>query len=215
MSLGDLQGSYAARRAALEHAERHGLLWYIRWLRIQELPELYFTRGDWDRLLALADEFVRERTILATPAYDLRIRVRLARGDVDGAVGDAEQVLALATRAGDRQALLPALSIAAFAKLAAGDRIGCAALADDLLESAIWSSVWSHFYAAPLLGVVLHALGRGDELATKTAAWVPGPSGSRPASRPPRGTSRARPRSTSESATVPTKRSQGSRSPSS
>ena len=170
MSLGDLQGSYAARRAGLEHAERHGLRWYIRWLRIEELSELYFTRGEWDRLLALAEEFVREQTILATPAYDLRIRVRLARGGVDGAVDDAEQVLALATGAGDRQALLPALSIAAFAKLAAGDRTGCAALADKLLESTSWSSVWSHFYAAPLLGVVLHALGRGDELAIKTAA---------------------------------------------
>jgi DNA-binding SARP family transcriptional activator len=169
MALGDLQGSYEARRAALEQGERLGLRLYVRWLRIVELDELYFTSGAWDELLERVEELVPERTILAVPAFVFRARVLLARGDVGAALVDVDRLLALTEDVRDDQVVMPALAIAAFARLTAGDGEACADLADELLAFAHWESLLMQGYSAPTVGFVVHALGRGDELAARVA----------------------------------------------
>jgi hypothetical protein len=161
--LGDLPDAYRARRTALEHAERLGLRWYARWHRIQELDELYYTLGEWDELLARAEEYVQERTILATPAFELTMRVRAARGDTAGALADAMRMLELSRASGDLQALGPALSAAAFATFAAGKRDECVLLVEELTSTVNWGSLFTYYWLAPL-GAVLYALGRGDQL---------------------------------------------------
>jgi DNA-binding SARP family transcriptional activator/tetratricopeptide (TPR) repeat protein len=162
-ALGDFPGAFQARRTGLEHAERLGLRWYARWLRIQELQELYYALGEWDELLARAEKYVQERTILATPAYEFTMRVRAARGDTDGALADSMRMLELSRASGDLQALGPALAAAAFGAFAAGERDESTRLVDELTSILNWRSLWTYFWIAPL-AVVLHELGRGDKL---------------------------------------------------
>jgi hypothetical protein len=104
----------------------------VRWLRIQELQELYYAVGEWDELLACAEKYVQERTILATPAYEFTMRVRATRGDTDGALADSMRMLELSRASGDLQALGPALAAAAFGAFAAGERDESIRLVDEL-----------------------------------------------------------------------------------
>jgi tetratricopeptide (TPR) repeat protein len=168
LGLGDLPRSWEARRLGLEQSERLGLRWYVRWLRMAELVELFYARGAWDEALTLAAE-LRERTVLAIPVHEARARIGLARGDLAGALADAEDFLTLTAESRDRQVVVPALALGAFAKLAAGERDECSVHADELLEAAQWVSPLMQFSAAPLLGFVLQALGRTDELERRTS----------------------------------------------
>jgi ATP/maltotriose-dependent transcriptional regulator MalT len=167
-ALGDLAGAAQARRTGLTHADRQGLRWYVRWLRIQQLEELYYATGEWDKVLAQAERYVQERTILATPAYSITMQIRAARGDGSGALSDATRMLELGRASGDLQAVGPALVAAAFATFAAGDREESAALVDELASTLNWRSLWTYYWIAPL-GTVLYDLGRGDELVRAAA----------------------------------------------
>ena len=165
-NLGDLAGSYRARRAATEHAEKYGLGWYHYWASMQEFTELYFTRCDWDTLMARADDEIRETTTMTLQARDFRTRIRVARDDVAGAVAEAEQMLEFARRAGDPQALQLALPAAGLSALAADERPQCSEFVDEFFDTMSFTSLIAQS-AAPLLGVMLHDLGRGDELESR------------------------------------------------
>jgi DNA-binding SARP family transcriptional activator/tetratricopeptide (TPR) repeat protein len=169
LSVGDLAGAYRAWRSGSEIGERFGLRWYTHWFRTERLAETYYTGGDWDELLELAAEYARERTIMAGRAHDLSSRVRLARGDVAGAVAETERMLEFARETQEPQVIWPALVIAAFARLTAGERAGSSILVDELMEREAWNHVMLNLHAAPLLGSVLSALARGDELARRAA----------------------------------------------
>ena len=165
-NLGDLAGSYRARRAATAHAEQYGLGWYQHWASMQEFTELYFTRCDWDTLMARADDVIRETTIMNLPARDFRTRIRVAHDDVAGAVAEAEQMLEFARRAGDPQALQLALPAAGLSALAADEHPQCSEFVDEFFDTMNFTSLVAQS-AAPLLGVILHDLGRGSELASR------------------------------------------------
>ena len=165
-NLGDLAGSYRARRAAAEYAEQHGRGWYHHWASMQEFTELYFTRCDWDALVARADDVAGETTIMTLPARDFRTRIRVARDDVAGAVAEAAQMLDFARRAGDPQALQLALPAAGLSALAAGEHPQCSEFVDEFFDTMSLTSLIAQA-SAPLLGVMLHDLGRGDELAAR------------------------------------------------
>jgi DNA-binding SARP family transcriptional activator/class 3 adenylate cyclase len=168
MAVGDLPGCYLAVREGLKLAERLGLRWYIRWLQFDSLQEPYYTGGDWDGLLTVVEETLGERAILKAIAYQLGIRVRLARGDLRGALDYTDRMLEVTGDSREPQILGMAWEVAAFAKLAAGEREACENLVDRMLELPDWDSLWAYPHAA-LLGIVLHALGRQDELARVTA----------------------------------------------
>jgi tetratricopeptide (TPR) repeat protein len=168
IAVGDLPGSFLAAREGQNLANRFGLRWYIRWLQIDALDELFYTGSDWDRLLGGVEELAGERAILVAVAYRLAVRVRLARGDLRGALTYTDRMLEIAGDSREPQIIGAVSEVAAFAKLAAGEIEACESLVDRLLKLPDWDSLWGYIHA-PLLGIVLHALGRGDELATVTA----------------------------------------------
>ena len=169
MAVGDLPAAYQARRAGMELAGHFGLRLYHRWLRIEALEELYLTGGDWDELLARSEEFLDEPSVMTVTAHDLRARVHLARGDLQGALADVARLLELADDTRDPQVHGNALAVAAFVRLCAGQREAMTAAVDELLEGMDWRSPSTYLYVTPLLGVVLHALGRADALERRVA----------------------------------------------
>jgi len=101
----------------------------------------------------------------------MRGRIRLARGDRDGAVEDAERSLACARAAKDPQILFPAIAFAAEA-LAGGDEGRAGALADELLAELVGEAtgMWSFV----TLAWALLDLGREQELLPVLAEQNPG-----------------------------------------
>ena len=91
---------------------------------MERAAEHYWT-GRWDEVVRTADDAVAASTagpyhVLANQCRWWRGRVRLARGDLDGALDDAERALEQARRSGDPQSLDPALAFAARCLLTAG-----------------------------------------------------------------------------------------------
>jgi thioredoxin-like negative regulator of GroEL len=95
----------------------------------------------------------------------MRGLVRLARGDLPGALADAARAVSLATRLEDVEAVPPALAFRARALLANGQVDEAAAVAADLLAELAGRGAfptnpdWSGD-----LAIVLRALGRSAEL---------------------------------------------------
>lgn len=84
-----------------------------------------------------------------------RGRIRLARGDVDGAVEDAERGLAAGRRAGDPQALLPAISYMAWVRIEQALPHEAEILVDELVQHGDAAE-----FVHAELAVSLNALGR-------------------------------------------------------
>src|SRR5439155_831648 len=122
----------------------------------------------WDRLLAVVEEPARGPSILQVVAYNLGLRVRLARGDLSEALIYTDRMLRAAEDTKEPQILGSVWEVAAFARLAVGEREACEDFVGRLIELLDWDSLWAYIHA-PLLGIVLHDLGRGDELAKRTA----------------------------------------------
>jgi tetratricopeptide (TPR) repeat protein len=171
--LGDLPGAAAQRAEARGAAERLGDLRSLRWLTAEQAGELYLA-GRLDEAYALADGFLAEygggqRHYQECYVHLTRGRVRLARGDVAGALEDARQALALGRGVGDPQALFPCLAFAARALVAAGLLAEAQGVATELLDSVAATEktpvayLWLHD-----LALVLLELGRGGELAAAT-----------------------------------------------
>ena len=115
--LGDLRGCFAAREAAWQAAERLGSARQLRWLRLERAGEFYW-RGRWDEAIQVADAVIAEAAggnphVLERDCHIWRGRIRLARGEVDDALNDADEALALARESGDAQYLVPALAFSA------------------------------------------------------------------------------------------------------
>jgi tetratricopeptide (TPR) repeat protein len=137
--LGDLHGCAAALAAAKPTAERLGSARGLRWLQLERAPGCYWS-GRWDEAMAIADAVAAEaadgaRHLLEGECRIWRGRIRLARGELDGALQDSARVLQLARESGDRQDLDPALAFAARALLAGSHTTEAAQLVDELLAS--------------------------------------------------------------------------------
>ena len=166
--LGDLRGCFAAREAARQAAERLGSARWLRWLRLERAGEFYW-RGHWDEAIEVADAVIAEAAggdphVLERDCHIWRGRIRLARGEVDNALDDAEEALALARESGDAQDLDPALAFSARVLLAAERPDKAEARVQELLERLYEQKL------KPTLGVdfpvVLAELGHSvDELA--------------------------------------------------
>jgi DNA-binding SARP family transcriptional activator len=171
--LGELGSHFDALAAAWRAAERFGSVRFMRWVEFERVAEDYWT-GRWDQALKVADELTGDTAGGARDYHESetriwRGRIRLARGNVVGALGDANRALELARESGDPQDLNPALAFAARTLLAANRADEAGALVDELL-----TSLRGHLIK-PDLGVdfplVLTALGYAPD--TLDSAGIP------------------------------------------
>jgi tetratricopeptide (TPR) repeat protein len=132
--ISDFEETFDAHR---ESAERRGTDLTRRWVLAAE-AELRSVLGQWDDALRLANEFFA--TVAAgaphyqeSTCFDVRARIRLARGDVEGASMDTERALELARQAKDPQVLAPALAARGGVLLAEARHAEASALASELL----------------------------------------------------------------------------------
>jgi class 3 adenylate cyclase/tetratricopeptide (TPR) repeat protein len=167
--LGDLPRARETHDRGMEVSERHGALGQLRWLRGAQ-PTILYHEGRWDEALAAADDFIAEAEA-GSPHYqemearNVRGSIRLARGDVDGALDDSEKALAMARGAKDPQVLHPALAERARILFVSGRRPEARVAIEELLEVVAATgadlNMASWFVSAAL---VLGAEGRGAEL---------------------------------------------------
>ena len=135
--LGEFERAWAMQAEALRLGERFGLGDWTLWIKAEQCWQLYF-QGRWDESLVLLDGFIAEFAQtgfwMETPLHTPRGRIRLARGDVQGAQQDAERGVQRAREAKDPQVLWPALGFAARA-FAATEPDRAAGFASELLAS--------------------------------------------------------------------------------
>jgi len=166
--LGELRRSFELHEAGLREAERAGQPGPVRWLRAECIWDEYLS-GLWSGALThmeeyLADAESRERHYMDVAAFEVRALIRLAHGEVAGALADSEQVVALARAAQDPQVLFPALAFHSRILLAADRRPEAETSIDELLGLLRSSRSGFVSYWASALVVVLSALGRSSDL---------------------------------------------------
>jgi hypothetical protein len=169
ISLGQLARGFQLQAQARHAAERFGLRGVLRWMHAERLLEDYW-RGRWDAALKGADQVLAEAEagssdFAESGSRSVRGWIRLARGDLRGALQDADAGLEHARVAKEPQVLYPSLAFRARALLAAGRQQEADTEANKLLAMLGQQGVlptapdWSGD-----LAVVLQALGRGAEL---------------------------------------------------
>jgi len=144
ISRGDVRRGADLALELMAIAERYGQAPVLRWFRNVRLTPPYW-RGDWDQGIRVADEFIAEVEAgaphyNAMQFYAYRGHIRLARGDVNAALEDAEKAVAVARLVTDTQQLPRALGLSAFAFAEAGAPDRAAPLVDEaigLLASGI------------------------------------------------------------------------------
>jgi class 3 adenylate cyclase len=159
-TVGDLPRCFAALDAGARQAGRIGSRRWRRAIELQRVAERYWT-GRWDEVVATVDALLAgdEPHYLEWECRVWRGRVRLARGQLTGALEDARAAHALAEEARDPQDLQPARAFLARALLAAGRRAEAAQVAERLLAS-LGGGVLGPDLGADL-GIVLAELGVG------------------------------------------------------
>jgi class 3 adenylate cyclase/tetratricopeptide (TPR) repeat protein len=172
-ALGDLPRAFELQASATQVAERFGLAGDLRWLRAEHTFQDYW-QGNWDAALDGVQRLLAETEAGAPHFMEddcrcLRGLIRLARGDLQGALSDAASAVELAEQARDPGHLQPALAFHARALLAAGRADEAAARVEELLaalaeQSALPTGDWAG------LGLVLHTVGRAAELERLAAA---------------------------------------------
>jgi len=159
--LGDMRRAKAAYDDALGLARRLGHGPSLRWLKGVQ-AENGFWLGDWDQLERVAGEFEAARAAgdphyLETTLLDLRASIRLARGDLDGALSDSDEALRLARAARDPQVLGPVLGSRVHVLFEAGRTVEASASLDEYLAD----------HTSYLFGLRAPALWAGLELARR------------------------------------------------
>jgi ATP/maltotriose-dependent transcriptional regulator MalT len=174
VELGDLERGFALMASSREAARRHGHVVAMAWAETQQMDELYWT-GAWDELLPRVEQMIETSStspvLMVIDAYIFRAELRLATGNVEGAIEDSARLLEDARAQGDPQVGFPALAARAQVLYEAGEGAEAAAAVDELLSR--WrtspSSAAGPWVAE--LAHVLEGLGRGAEL-TEASAQV-------------------------------------------
>jgi class 3 adenylate cyclase/tetratricopeptide (TPR) repeat protein len=172
LMLGDLQRARETQDRGMEVSERHGLGGQGRWLRGAQ-PTLLYHEGQWDEALRAADDFIAEseagtRHYQEMEARQARSSIRLARGDVDGALDDSAKNLAMARGAKDPQVLHPALGERARILHLSGHRAEARAVSEELLSMVRQESsdlTWSAWFLS-----LAHVLGSDPDADLATFA---------------------------------------------
>jgi class 3 adenylate cyclase/tetratricopeptide (TPR) repeat protein len=140
-----------------------------RWFR-GGYPGYLYLVGRWEEAYRRAEEFIVE-VEAGSPHYqegDCRLTrgsIRLARGDLAGALDDARRGAAFARAAGDMQLVHPNLGFAARVHAVAGEQTEAEALVEEVLAAVPMIG----FYATELAWA-MRELGRGDEFLERALA---------------------------------------------
>jgi class 3 adenylate cyclase/tetratricopeptide (TPR) repeat protein len=166
--LGDLPRSEQLHREALVVSERFGVAGTLFWDRAELAFDAYYA-GRWDEAMQALDALIAEsasgkRHYMEAACRDVRSKMRVARGDIGGAVDDASTTLQLAGGIKDPQVLYPSRAVAAYVFFAA-ERVADASSQVDTLLAAISTEGVQNLadFWALQLAVVMEALGRGAE----------------------------------------------------
>jgi class 3 adenylate cyclase/tetratricopeptide (TPR) repeat protein len=133
----ELRRAIEAWDRAFEIAEHTGDVIGIRWLRGFVVHTRHLL-GRWDEAVATADAFVAECETqsphyLEAQVRTHRARMRIARGDRDGALEDHRRAILLARQSPDPQQLLPVISTAVLGFELAGVTDEARGLAEELV----------------------------------------------------------------------------------
>jgi class 3 adenylate cyclase/tetratricopeptide (TPR) repeat protein len=165
--LGDHKRAVEAHETCIRVSDRFGLAVWRRWQRPVE-ASIAYGRGDWDRALRVIEDFLAEvgdSHYNAGGMLNIRAFVRLARGDVDGAIDDAENAVELVRPAKDPQTVYGTLAQSSFVLVATGRRAPGAALAEEFVEGLkAGVRLGVSLASLPYLAWAMCLLGRGDEL---------------------------------------------------
>jgi DNA-binding SARP family transcriptional activator/class 3 adenylate cyclase/tetratricopeptide (TPR) repeat protein len=174
VELGELDRAWQMYETAREAARRFGDAPGLHWLAAERPYELYW-RGEWDEALAAAETALGA----ADAGYgefagkSVRARIRLARGDVDGAVDDSARSLEFARRTQEPAALCEALALRGrvLAEAAQGDE--AEAVVGELLAQLGTPGVLASFWTADLAEALVE-LGRREHLPETgdTGSWL-------------------------------------------
>jgi tetratricopeptide (TPR) repeat protein len=164
--LGRLERHSEMLAKGIAAAERFGLRDYLHWLSAEALWPLYWD-GRWSeavpRLDELIDFFSESGFWMETPCRWLRGRIRLARGDTDGAQLDVDRAIERARLAKDPQVLWPGLALAARVYVTSDPSRAGAYVSEFLSDWLLrLSSSGANEWLADL-AVTLSALGREHE----------------------------------------------------
>jgi class 3 adenylate cyclase/tetratricopeptide (TPR) repeat protein len=112
--MGDLREALEIHRRNLVDAETYGMQGAVIWNRAEVAFDLCLT-GGWDESIAIHDaEIARMEAgahhYIETQHLHSRSRIRLGRGDLQGALDDTTRAVAAGREARDPQALLPCLA---------------------------------------------------------------------------------------------------------
>ena len=131
---GDLARAWDAIDEAVRLATEYGHAPIARHARGQQIS-LLVDLGDWENGLRAADEFIspETHTSVEDSVRRRRARIRLGRGDVAGALGDANAAVELARAMKDPQARVPSLAGAVRLYAEAGLIGDAQTLADELI----------------------------------------------------------------------------------
>jgi class 3 adenylate cyclase/tetratricopeptide (TPR) repeat protein len=130
------------------------------------LPSADMLEGRWEEALAGAEAVIREAEA-GKPMYGdaasrrVRARIRLARGDPEGAVRDARRTLDRSREIKDPQSLAPSLATFAGVALATGDREAAERAVEEVLEIMASNPLGVELTG---IAIVLFDLGRSDDL---------------------------------------------------
>jgi tetratricopeptide (TPR) repeat protein len=142
------------------------------WLMSQRVA-MAFGQGKWDDCLRFMDEFIAvagPNHYQSIACIEFRGRIRLARGDLHGALEDAETDLVRSRAVKDPQRLEPALGFAAFALLSAGRVAECEVRVRELLAmDPIGFQMPNSVSPVLELAWILTRLGRTDEFLERAA----------------------------------------------
>ena len=158
-------------REAEREAENYGQKGFARWFHGVLVPP-QVELGEWDAAAARANAFISDIEAgsphyLGSQAYIHRARIRLARGETDGAAADAEFGLELARRAKDPQAIYPACAEAAHVFMEIGERERALAPAEEFLAGAAEGHPLGLRGCLPPRALLdAHEAGRGEECAS-------------------------------------------------
>ena len=137
--VGDVSAAIPVHERNLEAARRFGIQGAIIW-NLAEVAFDYCLAGRWDESLAIHDAEIA-RIEAGAPHYietqhrHSRSRIRLGRGDLAGALEDADRAVEAGREAGDPQALLPCLAERARTLLVAGRGEEAEAVVSEILRS--------------------------------------------------------------------------------
>jgi class 3 adenylate cyclase/tetratricopeptide (TPR) repeat protein len=135
---GDIVGSNELFEEGMRRAARLGDRAQLGWFH-HSIAFNMFWLGRFDDVLQHVDAILaddpRLRGYGERAAHGLRARVRLARGDIAGAIADVERALVLIRRISDFQVVNPELSSAAFVLVSLGRREDASPLVDEVLAN--------------------------------------------------------------------------------